>query len=141
MSRKVGSQKKLLEAMKTQIGLTESQKEVRDGIEAAMAELDAMWAGIAADGKKRRLEDEEAATNAINKSKSNTGSTSTTPQEKSQDSIFEPPEEEESKSIETSYERFRGIYDNLSKIYYEMLEIDAELGNDETSRLMEYIKG
>jgi septal ring factor EnvC (AmiA/AmiB activator) len=139
MASKGGSKKKLQEVLETPIELTEKRKETRDRVKAALAEIHVAWAEDAAVEKKRRLEKQEAATNSRNKPTSNTGSTSTTPQENSQDSTSEPTKEK-SKCIDTLWQRFKDIFGKLSNIYYEMLEIDAELGNDETSRLLEYTK-
>jgi hypothetical protein len=140
MSRKVGSKRKLREVVEKPVELTERQKEVHEEMKTAMASIYAIWADIGKHGLECQLKNEEASGSAIKKAKSDAESTFTNAMEKSQDSTSEPTEEKESKSIGPSYERFQAIYGYLSKSYFEMLEIHAELGNDETSRVLEYIK-
>jgi hypothetical protein len=43
-------------------------------------------------------------------------------------------------SSTTCFERCKELFGALNKVYSEMLKIHAELGNDETFRLMEYTK-
>jgi hypothetical protein len=131
MALKVISQQELKEVREAPVELTEkhgSDLNVKNPIMAAFG------ASLAKVASKRRLENEDASADITKRSKPNTDATSNIPQEKSQDSGQKPG------SSKTPYQRSTALYRSLSKVYYEMFEIDAELGNDETSRLMAYIK-